>query len=134
MILLLVCVLLTAIPKRKQPIVITSVVIELGLLITSIVQWVRFGGEFYAFSFFALLVILFYTVVYAITAGEEERSLMRDISFGSYGTYLLVAIAALVATACVVGDGCDCDGDCCDCCDCSDFNRGKRKSNKLKKQ
>ena len=64
---------------------------------------------------------------------EEEYSILRDISLGSYGAFLLVGIAVLIAIACVAGDGCDCDcGDSCDCCDC-DCGSGSGGSQKAKK-
>lgn len=123
LLLLLLTVLLTVIPQHKHPVIAVFAVTELALLIVLVVLWINRGGAFYACSLFALLIATFYTAVYAITADEEERSVLRDISCGSYGVFLLVGLAVLVAVACVAGDGCDCDcdGNCCDadCCDCS---------------
>ncbi len=136
-ILLLTCILLTVFAQIKQPIVAIVVLLEIALVIASVVFWVIRGGDFYAFSLFSLLIAGFYTFVYAITVDEAERVLLRDISFGSYGCFLFVALAALVAVALVAGDGCDCDcGDdcgCVDCCDCGDCGSSTTKTKKVKK-
>lgn len=137
-ILLVSCILLTFLRELKQPIIAVVMVLEFSLVIASIVFFAKRGGDFYAFSLFSLLIASFYTVVYALTV-DEERVMLRDISFGSYGAFLLVGVAALIAIACVAGDGCDCDGgDCCDCdctgCDCgSGVGEGKTKTKKIKK-
>ena len=119
--LLLSALLLAAFPESKDPIVALTVLLEVGLIITSIVFWVRNGGDFYAFSLFSHLVALFYTYVYALTACAEERILIKDVALGSFGAFLLVGVAALIALCAAGGGDCDCDcGDgCCDSCDCS---------------
>ncbi len=133
-ILLITCILLTVFAQVKQPIVTVVIVLEVALVIASVVFWVQRGGDFYAFSLFSLLIAGFYTFAYALTVGEEDRSILRDISFGSYGCFLFVALAALLAIACVAGDGCDCDcdGDCCDCSGCDGGSSGKTKKRKRK--
>lgn len=120
-ILLLVAVALVLLPQSKDPIVALAAIIEIALIITSIVFWAKRGGDFYAFSLFSHLVALFYTAVYGLTACAEERQLLKDVAIGSFGAFLLVGIAALIAL-CAAGGGdcdCDCDGGCCDSCDCS---------------
>ncbi|MBQ9801466.1 MAG: hypothetical protein IJW51_00115 [Clostridia bacterium] len=118
--LLVLAVLLTVMPQHKHPVIAVFVVIELALLVAGVVFWVKQGGEFYACAVFAHLIAAFYTAVYAFTVDEEERSVLRDLAIGSYGAFWLVGLAALIAIACVAGDGCDCDcdGDCCDCSGC----------------
>ena len=135
-ILLVTCILLVVCIEKKQPIVTIVIFLEIALIIASIVFWVDRGAEFYAFSLFSLVVASFYTVVYHFAIDEDEYSILRDVSLGSYGAFLLVGVAALVAIACVAGDGCDCDGgDCCDCdcsgCDCGSGD-GKTKAKKIK--
>ena len=119
--LLISALLLAAFPGSKDPIVALTVLLEIGLIVASIVFWVRNGGDFYAFSLFSHLVALFYTVVYGLTACAEERLLLKDVAIGSFGAFVLVGIAGLLAI-CAAGGGdcdCDCDGGCCDSCDCT---------------
>lgn len=131
-ILLATCVLLVLFAQKKQPIVTVVIFLEIALIVASIVFWVNRGAEFYAFSLFSLVVASFYTFAYHLAIEEEEYSILRDISLGSYGAFLLVGIAVLIAIACVAGDGCDCDcGDGCDC-DCSGSG-GSQKAKKTKK-
>lgn len=131
-ILLVGCVLFTLFPQAKQPIVAVLIMLEIGLLIATVVFFIKRGGDFYAFSLFSLLIACFYTAVYGLTVDEEERDILRDISFGSYGAFLLVGVAALVAVACISGDGCDFDDGCCDCCDCTGVDCNS--SGKVKKK
>ncbi|MBQ8357553.1 MAG: hypothetical protein IJX39_07070 [Clostridia bacterium] len=132
--LLCLCVLLTVFSESKEPIVAIAVLLEVALLVASVVFWAKRGGDFYAFSLFAHLIVLFYTTVFGVTVGEEERGLLRDISFGSFGAFLLVAAAALIAVTLIAGDGCDCDCNCgdCDCssCDCGPSDFGKNTKTK----
>lgn len=132
-ILLVTGILLVLFEEKKQFIVTVVIFLEIALIVASIVFWVNRGAEFYAFSLFSLVVASFYTFAYHLAIDEEEYSILRDISLGSYGAFLLVGIAALIAIACVAGDGCDCDcGDGCDCCDC-DCGSGSGGSQKAKK-
>ena len=127
--ILITCAALTAFPQIKQAFTGVVAILIVGLVVTTIVFWVRRSGDFYAFSLFSLLVAGFHLCVCMATVDEPERRLLRDISFGGFGMLGGVGIAALIAIACVAGDGCDCD--CCDCsgCDCSggDGKRGKPK-------
>ena len=114
--ILMTCAVLTAFPRSKTVLTDIVAVLILGLMIATIVFWVRCGGAFYAFSLFSLLIAGFHLGVCMATANEAERSLLRDVSLGSFGMFLAVGVAALIAISCAGGDGCDCD--CCDCGDC----------------
>ena len=114
--LLVTCTVLTAFPRSTTVFTDIMAVLILGLMIATIVFWVRCGGAFYAFSLFSLLIAGFHLGVCMATANEAERSLLRDVSLGSFGMFLAVGVAALIAISCAGGDGCDCD--CCDCGDC----------------
>ena len=128
---LLLALFLVALPQHKEPIVAVFILSEVGLIITAGVFWGIRGGDFYAFALFSLAISLFYTAVCALTVNEPERRFARDISFGSFGAFLLVGAVALIAVVAVAGgDGCDCDcGDGCDCsgCDCSGSGDKRRK-------
>ena len=60
---------------------------ETGLIIASVVFWCIRGGDFYAFSLFCHVIAVFYTIVLGFTVDKEERSLLRDVSFGGFGAF-----------------------------------------------
>lgn len=127
-IMLIVSVLMVALRENKHILILVFALIEIALLITSIVLWVKQGGEIYAIMFFSLLLASFYTTVLAVTVDEDERSVIRDCSFGSYGFYLVATVVVIVILLGASGcDDCSCDG--CDCGDC-DCSSGKSKRKK----
>lgn len=132
---LILALFLIALPQHKEPIVAVFIILEIGLIITAGVFWGIRGGDFYAFALFSLAISLFYTAVCALTVGEPERRFARDISFGSFGAFLLVGAVALIAVVAVAGgDGCDCDCDCSDGCDCSGCDCGGSGDKKQRKK
>ena len=125
---LVISVLMVALRENKHILIFIFALIEIALLITSIVFWVKRGGEIYAIMFFSLLLSSFFTAVLAVTVDEDERSVMRDCSFGSYGFYLVATVVVIVILLGAMGcDDCSCDG--CDCGDC-DCSSGKSKRKK----
>lgn len=118
--MLICCIILTVLPSAKHPVIAVFGILELGFIIASIVFWCIRGGEFYAFSFFSFVIMSFYTVVLAFTADEEERELLRDISFGGFGAFFIIALVVIAIIS--EGDACDCSG-----CDCGDCGGGKKK-------
>lgn len=126
--LFLLCGLLCCLPRAKGPVTGVFLLLVIGLIVTSVVFWVKRGGAFYAFSLFSHAILLLATGVCIATVGEEDRVLLRDASFGGFGAFWAVAVAALLALALASGDGCDCDGgDCCDCSGCDCGSSGKKK-------
>lgn len=124
--MLVITVIITVFPQAKEPVIAIAVILEIALIIASIVFWILRGGEFYAFSLFSHIIATFYTGALVITANEEERKLLRDISFGSFGAFVIVAVIVILVVS--QGEACDCSGCDCDCCDCSPS--GKRKGSK----
>ena len=123
-IMLAVSVILTLAPDIKHPMIVILAILELGLIIASIVFWCTRGGDFYAFSMFSLIVTGFYTGVLAFTV-DEERELLRDISFGCFGAFFIIGIVVIIAIS--QGEACDgCDGGC-DGCDCGGGSKKKSK-------
>lgn len=121
----ILCIVLSLLPDKKHIFIAIFIIIEAVLLVLSVIFWIREGGEYCAFSFFSMLICVFYTGVCAITVDEEERRILRDISFGSFGVFILVSIIVIL----IISQGEACDG--CDCCDCGDFGgSGKRKGKK----
>ena len=68
------------------------------------------------------MIAVFYTIVLGFTVDEEERSLLRDASFGGFGAFLIIGLIVIIVLS--GGDGCDC-GDCGDC-GCGGKDKKKR--------
>lgn len=94
-VLFLVYLILKLFPNGKIIIVPVATVINLGLLIYAIIFWIRTGDIFYSFGFFCLVVSLFFIFVFGISINHDERPVLRDISFGSFGIFLIVTIVVL---------------------------------------
>lgn len=128
LVMLILCLLMVILRESKHILIVIFAIIELGLIITSIVLWVKRGGEIYAIMHFSLVLATFYTAVLAVTVDEDERTAIRDCSFGSYGFYLVATVVVIVILLGAMGcDDCSCDGcDCSGCCDC-DISATKKK-------
>lgn len=81
--------------KIKKFVLAIFTIGTIAMLIAFAVLWIKNGYEFYSFAFFNLVFTLFYVVVDAVTVGEYDRSVIRDISFGSFGIFLVVALVVL---------------------------------------
>ena len=82
-------------PKIKKFVLAISTIGTIAMLIAFAVLWIKNGYEFYSFAFFNSVFTLFYIVVDAVTAGEYDRLVIRDISFGSFGIFLVIALVVL---------------------------------------
>ena len=65
------------------------------LLILAIVFWIRTSQILYSFAFFSLLITLFYICVFGISINHDERIVMRDISYGSFGSFIILTIVVI---------------------------------------
>lgn len=109
-VLFLVYLMLQSFGKTKKVTVTVAVVLNILLLIAAAVLWIVIGGALYSFGFFSLLVSLFYLGVFGVTVNHEERSLLRDISFGSFGSLIiLTVVVAVVLSEGDLADGLDLD-------------------------
>jgi hypothetical protein len=126
--ILLVCSVILACPINDTAKAVTFIVVcilMLSLIITSIVFWTKRGGEYYAFSTFASIVVAFFLGAVIYCADDEDRNSLPCASLCTFGALLSVFLVVLIALG---GDGCDCDCSGCDGCDCG----GGKKSRKLK--
>lgn len=105
-----------------------------GLIITSIVFWVKSDSKvFFSFGFFTLLWTLISVIALHVACSDEESPWLRFASFAAFGILIAVGLIVLVILACASGgDGCDCDcgGDCCDCGDCGGGGASEKTSAK----
>lgn len=67
----------------------------IAMLIAFAVLWIKNGYEYYSFAFFNTVFTLFYVVTDAVTISEADRNVIRDISFGSFGIFLVIAMVVL---------------------------------------
>ena len=82
-------------PKIKKFVLAISTIGTIAMLIAFAVLWIKNGYEFHSFAFFNSVFTLFYVVVDAVTVGEYDRLVIRDISFGSFGIFLVIALVVL---------------------------------------
>ncbi len=94
-ILLLVYLMLQAFSKTKK-VTITVVAIINGLMIiVAIVLWITVDAGFFSFGFFSLLISSFFLCVFGITVNHDKRPVLRDISFGSFGTLIILTVVVV---------------------------------------
>lgn len=82
-------------PKIKKIILTASTIATVLMLIAFAVLWIKNGYEFYSFVFFNTVFTLFYVVVNAVTVNNNEHVVFRDISFGSFGIFIVVALVVV---------------------------------------
>ena len=82
-------------PKIKKFVLAISTIGTIAMLIAFAVLWIKNGYEFYSFAFFNSVFTLFYVVVDAVTVGEIDRLVIRDVSFGSFGIFLVIAFVVI---------------------------------------
>lgn len=95
-ILLLVYLMLQTFNKTKKVTVTIAAVIDILLIVASAVMWAVRGGLLFSFAFFCAIVALFYICVFGVTINHDERSVLRDISFGGYGALVILTIVVIV--------------------------------------
>ncbi len=93
-ILLLVYLMLQIFHSKGSTVAIATV-LNIALTVSLIVLWIIYGYRFYCFAFFCSLISIFYLCVYGITEEHEERSLLRDISFGSFGSFIILTVVVI---------------------------------------
>lgn len=126
--ILLVCSVIFVCPINDTAKLVTFIVVcvlMLALIIISIVFWIKKGGEYYAFSTFASIVVAFFLGALIYCADDEDRNALSCASLCTFGALISVFLVVLIALG---GDGCDCDCSGCDGCDCG----GGKKTKKFK--
>lgn len=82
-------------PKGRKFILSIATLCSIAMLIAFAVLWIKNGYEYYSFAFFNTVFTLFYIVTDAVTISEADRNVIRDISFGSFGIFLVIAMVVL---------------------------------------
>lgn len=94
-ILLLVYFMLQIFNKTKKITITLATIINLILTITLLVLWIMEDSLFYSFGFFGTLISIFYLCVFGISINHDERSVLRDISFGSFGAFIIISVVII---------------------------------------
>ncbi|MBQ3547858.1 MAG: hypothetical protein IJA44_05245 [Clostridia bacterium] len=81
--------------NAKKLIITVFSIFSGALTITMMIFWIICGDLFFSFSFFGLLLLLFYICVFGITANQNKRSVLRDISFGSFGAFIILTVVVI---------------------------------------
>ncbi len=84
----------------KKIILFIATVLLLVLVIYAMSLWTRTGAVLYSYGFFSLVLILFYLGVYGVTV-NKSRPVLRDISYGSFGSFIILTVVIVV----ILSDG-----------------------------
>lgn len=95
-ILMLIYLMLQTYSKTKKVTLSIATVINFALLIVAVVYWIKTGKTFFSFGFFCLLVTLFSICVFGVTINHDERSVLKDISYGSFGSFIILTVVVIV--------------------------------------
>lgn len=95
-ILFLVYVMLQCFEKTKKVTLVVAGIINAVLTIATTVLWIKYGLVIFSFGFFCSLICFFFLCVFGITINHDERSVFRDISFGSFGSFIIITVVVIV--------------------------------------
>lgn len=82
--------------KTKRVTVSVAVVVNVILIVAEIVLWIKNGSVPFSFGFFSLMISMFYLGVFGITINHDERAVLRDVSFGSFGSFIILTVVVIV--------------------------------------
>lgn len=94
-IIFLVYLMLQIFNKTKKVTIIVAAIINAVLTIFATVLWIINGNVIFSFGFFCSLISFFYLCVFGITINHNERSVFRDISFGSFGSFIIISVVVI---------------------------------------
>ncbi len=92
--LFIVYIIVQFFPKTKKYACIGAVALCFVALVVLLVLWIRHKAPLYSFGFFAVLLSLFYHCVAGVTV-NNSRLVLRDISFGSFGAFIVISLVVL---------------------------------------
>ena len=121
-ILLLIYLMLQIYSKTKKATLSIAAIINFILLVIAVIYWIKSGDTFFSLGFFYLLVSLFFICVFGVTINHDERPVLRDISYGSFGSFVILTVVIIVILS---------EGDFLDIGDLG-FGGSKKKKSKIK--
>jgi len=93
--LLLVYLMLQTFNKTKKVTVTVACIVNGAVTVALTVFWITYGWLIFSFGFFCSLISFFYLCVFGITVNHDERSVLRDISFGSFGSFIIITVVVI---------------------------------------
>lgn len=94
-VMVLVYLMLQIFSKSKKVTITIAAIIILVLMAAAVSLWILRDAGFYSFGFFSLLISMFYLCVFGVNINHEKRPVLRDISFGSFGTFVIITVVVL---------------------------------------
>lgn len=94
-ILLLVYLMLQTFNKTKKVTVTVACLVNGAVTVALTVFWIMHGWTIFSFGFFCSMISFFYLCVFGITVNHDERSVLRDISFGSFGSFIIITVVVI---------------------------------------
>lgn len=118
-ILLIVYLMLQVFSKTKKVTVTVACILNAILTVGLIVLWIMDGNTIFSLGFFCSLISFFFLCVFGITVNHNERSVLRDISFGGFGSFIIVTVVVIFILS---------EGDVLEAFDIPDLGSGNKKS------
>lgn len=94
-ILLLVYLMLRVFHSTKKTTMTAAAIINGVVTIVLLVLWITRGSLIFSFGFFCSLISIFYLCVFGITIDHDKRPVLRDISFGSFGSCIIITVVVI---------------------------------------
>lgn len=82
--------------KTKRFAISISVVLVFLLIIGEVAFWIKTGSIIFSFGFFGLIIALFFICVFGVTINHDERFVLRDISFGCFGSFVILTVVVIL--------------------------------------
>lgn len=95
LILSLIYIMLKIFSKTKKLTLTLALIINVLLLILSVIFWIRTGQVIFSSCFFCLVISLFFICIFGVTINHIERPVLRDISYGSFGTFVILTVVII---------------------------------------
>ena len=95
LILLLVYIVLRIFPKSKRVTLCVAAILNVIISILALSLTIGIGSILFSFGFFSLFISIFYICVFGITVNHDERPVLKDISYGSFGLFAILTIIVI---------------------------------------
>ncbi len=80
--------------SKKATLVVTGVINTL-VSIALVVLWIMYGGNVVSLALFASILSVLNLCVIGVAVDHDDRYVLRDISFGSFGAFIIITVLVL---------------------------------------
>jgi len=91
----LVYIMLQKFSASKKVTLFIATIINFTLLVFAVVYWIKTGESFFSFGFFCLFASLFYLYLFGISINHDERYILKDVSYISFGAFIIISIVVI---------------------------------------